>query len=199
MKRSLLIGLVSVSLAATVGAQSSNQSRRPGIGQDAGWVAPTVKSGQPIPANGLLYRVLRIQPGLKEYTQRYDQSRLKFKPTFDADQLVVVELEVENVSDVPMNPTTAGFKLVDADGGVSAFGLYDARLQSGVVAAGVPQDPKAERAEIAPKGKSKMAMVFSLPPNTRAKRLDAYQRTRVVTQGAVVELPGEILAKGELD
>lgn len=159
----------------------------------------TVKAGESIPAETLRYRVLRVQSGLKEYVQRYDQNRVRMRPGFESDQLVVVELEVENVGEQSIDPTMFGFKLLDSEGGVSSFGLYDARLQSKVVAAGIPDAMSTLRAEVAPGGKSKIAMVFSVPPSARAKGIEVYRNFTTVTQGAVVQMPGYLVAKAEIE
>lgn len=199
MKRSLLIGLATLSLA-TVAAGQSTGANPTSLGVQSGAFTPAiVKAGEAIPIDGLRYRVLRVQSGLKEYVQRYDQQRMKFRPTFEGDLLVVIEFEVENVGDAATDPTSCGFKILDSEGGVSGFGLIDARLQSGVVAAGVPQDVRVKRSEIAPKGKAKMAMIFSVPPTARAKGLEVYQSSQVVSQGTVVQWTGPLLAKAELE
>jgi hypothetical protein len=191
-----------VALALSLAAFGAAQSGGFGGGQSSS-AAPvtvaTVKAGEAIPAETLRYRVLRIQSGLKEYVQRYDQNRVRMRPGFESDQLVVVELEVENVGEQSLDPTTFGFKLIDSEGGVSSFGLYDARLQSKVVAAGVPDAMATSRAEVAPGGKSKIAMVFSVPPSARAKGIEVYRNFTTITQGAVVHMPGYLVAKAELD
>ncbi|MGV3618947.1 MAG: hypothetical protein ACO1SV_26775 [Fimbriimonas sp.] len=159
-----------------------------------------VKAGEWIPGGDLRYRVLRVQTGLKEYIQRYEQNRLKYTPLFEADQLVVIEFEVENLGEVGVDPTGVGFKLVDSEGGVSALGQLDARLQSQVVAAGVPQHVGlSPRAELAPKGRTKLAFVFSVSREARPKGLEMYQAQRTITQGAIVLYTGPLLATASLD
>lgn len=158
-----------------------------------------VKAGDTIPAGDLRYRVVRIQSGLKEYIQRYDQRQFNMKPTFGTDQLVVVELEVENTGEISTDPTTYCFRLIDSEGGVSSPGVVDARLQSGVVATGLPAGGNIGRASLAPKGKTKLAMVFSIPPSAKAKAMEVSYGSRVVTQGVIVDVPGAVVAKVALD
>jgi hypothetical protein len=198
MKGRLSIVIAALAFAAIGFAQ---QQRGDGFsGSAAANFAPvSVKVGEAIPAGDLRYRVLRISSNLKEYVQRYDQRRLRLQPAFESDQLVVVELEVENVGEQSTDPTSFGFKLIDSDGGVSSHGLIDARQQSGVVAAGIPGAVSMTRSAVAPAGKAKLALVFSIPPSARAKGMEVYTSSRVVTQGAIVDMPGFLVAKAALE
>jgi hypothetical protein len=188
--------LVAMALSAVSFAQVGTSE----FGNAASPKPVAVKAGDWIPGGDLRYRVLRVQTGLKEYVQRYEQNRLKYTPLYEADQLVVIEFEVENVGEQGLDPTGVGFKLVDSDGGVSALGQIDARLQSQVVAAGLPQHVgHAARAELAPKGRTKLAYVFSVSREARPKGLEMYQAQRTISQGAVVQFIGPLLATAALD
>ena len=203
MQKGLVLSVAALAMAATSFGQAKAGGGFPGSAFGGEVRAISAKQGEVIPVGDLRYRVLGVKSGQKEYTQRFDQRAQTQMPGFSTDQLVVVDLEVENIGEAGLDPAMFAFKLVDSDGGMSSGGAIDTRLRSMVVVQGVPRNAGAPgteaRAEIAPKGKRKLAVVFSIPRDTKPKGLQVYISQTTITQGGVHEWIGPLLATAALE
>ena len=158
------LGLVAfLSLATLVSAQGADgRTFIPrGQGPNVQWVRGKV--GDWIMAGPARYRVVGVTSGLRSYREQYSQSGKKLHPGFSSDRLAVIELEVTNQLQRPIEPPVFMVALTDSDGVRGTDWILDARHQ-----AFLEESTRGGRsmsrtpAEIAAGQTMKLALVFSV-------------------------------------
>jgi len=126
------------------------------------------KIGEWINVGRLEYRVLSATSGLRSYRQQYNQAGRKLHPGFSSDRLAVVEVEVRNNENRPIEPPIFMAALTDSDGVRGTDWMLDTRQQAFLTESGRP-GRRAPRiaAAIGDSQMMKLAVVFSVSAKAR--------------------------------
>jgi|GEM_PF-3672257 len=150
----------------------------------------SVKRGDWFSVGDLKYRVVQVQTNLREYVQRFGQRRTPLQPGYVDDRLVVLDVEVENPTDAPREPLGFIASLIDTSGSASGEPKEDIRLRSFVNDKGSPALPRAsDWAQVAPSGRMRFALVFSVPGNSQPLSLHLRPSMNMVMNGSIVRQP----------
>jgi len=173
-----VVALCCVSLTA-FGQFSADQSSRPMQGGARPPVQVRTINGKAVDwinGDGVRYRVGSITTGLRSYKQQYNQWGQKLHPGFPSDRLAVIELEVENNQNHPIEPPVFMAALTDTEGAHTTDWMLDTRQQ-----AFIEESNRGGRAmsripaTIGANQKMKLALVFSISPKARPTVLEFSQ------------------------
>lgn len=138
----------------------------------------TAKISDPFNMGGLRVRVLSVTHGLATYRQKYDQRANWLKPGFGRDVLVAIEMDAENPTRQAISLDRIVPMLVDAEGVLVDHPHFDVRQRSFVRTNyrdwQNPQDLYSlvyDPVSVAPGGRVKFAVLFSISPLQRGNRL----------------------------
>ena len=121
----------------------------------------------------IMYRVVSVTSGLRDYKQHYNQAGRKLHPGFSNDRLAVIELEVTNQTGHPIAPPVFMAAITDSDGAHGTEWFMDARQEAYVRERRSDAFMESNRpAEIGAAGTMKLALVFSVSAKAKPTVLE---------------------------
>lgn len=131
------------------------------------------KVGEWVTAGPAKYRVVMVDSGMRSYRQQFNQWGKKLHPGFPSDRLAAITLEVQNMTERPIEPPMFMAALTDSEGARTSDWIMDVRQQAfleesvrgGRAMSRVPE-------AIGPQKVIKLALVFSVAPKSVPTQLE---------------------------